>query len=378
MLRGVICSSTTLRFTLYEVTKMNADRWIFPLALCFIYVSSNDENICGGLCKTKTLMAPLGSSVLLPCNFTNIGLSWVSWAHNPKVDLVLLSSEGRIKFLDPKSGRVKAFPNQGSKGNYSIGIDELEESDLGCYRCIQDNACLQVHLSASSETLTRGLWLLIYISVGVTAFILLSVCSYFLVVPKNRILGNLNNSASDASVVVDHNAGVTASPSAPPQEIIRPPVQEQQGRAYNNDLVYENDDQRPPIHWISNTPGAMSNVASTQPTQNPSELYPNLNQFNFQRVESERTKHRFHRELMNRLRKASSRRHYYVNQHELSKQQAMSSKSEDHQRGIQIFVFVLFRFVLGFFACPGKKKVKENLEYQNPIYNRSTDQLNKL
>lgn len=162
-------------------------------------------------------------------------LSWVSWVHTPRVELVHLSSEGRIRFLDPRSGRVKAFPNQGSQGNFSICIDELEDSDLGCYRCNHRGACLQVELvkgecvsdsqfecfnaaSSSSmvtnpvdrihesgqvnelelpvkihlcltttycaETQREEMWLLIYICAGVAAFVLLSFCSYCKFLPS--------------------------------------------------------------------------------------------------------------------------------------------------------------------------------------------------
>lgn len=70
----------------------------------------------------------------------------MSWIHIPETYLVHLTSKGRVKFVDPRYGRVKAFPNQGSEGNYSICIDELKHSDLGCYRCDYGRHCLQVEL----------------------------------------------------------------------------------------------------------------------------------------------------------------------------------------------------------------------------------------
>lgn len=99
-------------------------------------------------CETQTLSAPLGSPVLLPCIFSASNLSWVSWSHSPDTYLVRLTSKGRVKFVDPRHGRVKAFLNQGSEGNYSIRIDELKNTDLGCYRCEHEQNCLQVNLVA--------------------------------------------------------------------------------------------------------------------------------------------------------------------------------------------------------------------------------------
>lgn len=72
-------------------------------------------------------------------------MTWTD--ENPEHSLVLLTSEGRITFQDPRYGRLKAFPNQASVGNYSIRIDELESSDVGCYRC-QPGVCFSVQLSA--------------------------------------------------------------------------------------------------------------------------------------------------------------------------------------------------------------------------------------
>lgn len=99
-------------------------------------------------CVSHTLRAPIGSSVLLPCTFSTSILDWVSWVHIPQTYLVHLTSKGHVRFVEPRHGRVKAFPNQGSEGNYSICIDELKNSDLGCYRCVHGKKCVQVELTA--------------------------------------------------------------------------------------------------------------------------------------------------------------------------------------------------------------------------------------
>ncbi|XP_039985874.1 uncharacterized protein LOC120791517 isoform X2 [Xiphias gladius] len=291
-------------------------------------------------CETHTLSAPLGSSVLLPCKFITSSHDWVSWAHTSGENLVNLTSEGRINFLLPKGGRVKVFPNQGSKGDYSISIDELEDSDLGCYYCRQGDECLQMELVAAPVT-QREMWLLIYICAGMAAFMLLSVFSYVLY--NNRKQNNTNNPV-----------GADTEGACAPPHMNMP---EQQRGADNIDLVYENNDQDPanqqgdPTRHNCRLPGVLHYLDRTQPTQDTSGIYPNVNQFNSEREESQRKKLRFHRELINRLRQASFSQHYYVNQSELSQQQAESAQANNHHRAH---------------------------EYQNPIYNRSNGQLNHL
>ncbi|XP_078102741.1 uncharacterized protein LOC144515611 isoform X1 [Sander vitreus] len=343
---------------------MTADRWIVFLALCFICVSSNEEQN-SSVCKTHTLSALLGSSVLLPCNFATTQRDWVSWAHTLKGDLVHIKSEGRIRFLDHRYGRVRVFPNQGSEGNYSIFIDKLNNSDLGHYRCKQGHDCLQVELVvAERDALSEEMRLLIFICVGVAAFILLSVCGYCCTKCKlccnNRKQDNTNN---------PEGAG-TEGVSATPEETGRAPVEQQQrvfpfptGAGIDH-LVYENDDQvpsnqqnDPTRNYCSPISEVLPDPQGTQPIQSASGIYPNLNQF--ERMESQRKKQGFHRELFSRLRQASLSRHFYANQSEISQQQAMPTQA-NHRKGL------------------AKKKAKENAEYKNPIYNRSTDQLNRL
>uniref|UniRef100_A0A3P8VQU6 Ig-like domain-containing protein n=1 Tax=Cynoglossus semilaevis TaxID=244447 RepID=A0A3P8VQU6_CYNSE len=88
-------------------------------------------------CSTvPTLSAPLGSSVLLPCTFTTSSHTVVEWKHTAGGNLLRLMPNGQVTFLLPRGGRVKVFPNQSSRGNYSVRIDELLTSDLGCYCCV--------------------------------------------------------------------------------------------------------------------------------------------------------------------------------------------------------------------------------------------------
>uniref|UniRef100_UPI0037E909C8 uncharacterized protein isoform X2 n=1 Tax=Semicossyphus pulcher TaxID=241346 RepID=UPI0037E909C8 len=305
---------------------MNADRLIFLLALCFTCVSSNGQNSCewySQVCERHRLSALLGSSVLLPCNLRTSNVTQVSWAQTPEEDFVNLTSDGRIKFLDPRDGRVKAFPNQGSEGNFSIRIDGLKSSDLGCYLCKWEQDCLQVDLTAEK--------------------------------------GDCKKTEHD---YMNNPAGATAGASAPPAETGRAPEDEQQRGAYNHNIVYENDDQDPANQQGDHSrnrcplPEVVPDPETTQPSQSTCGIYPNLNQFNFVRMESQRTKQRFHRELFNRLRQASFSRHYYVNRDEFSQQQA--TQAENQNRGL------------------GKKKAKDNCEYKNPIYNRSTEQLHQM
>nr|XP_020456051.1 uncharacterized protein LOC109960355 [Monopterus albus] len=359
---------------------MTADKWIFVFALCFMSASSNDErkSCIPDICQTHMLSAPLGSSVLLPCHFTSNKDSWVSWAH-PVIDLVNLTSKGFIKFLDPKSGRLKVFPNQASMGNYTIRIDELEVSDLGCYRCVWKNNCHQVELVAETYTLSKDIWLWIYICAGVATFFLLSVCLISLFC-RNRKQYNTNNPVRAGIEVHSSGAiqGPTTGASAPPEEIGSAPVQRVQQvnnqhhhphvlpfprEANTNNLVYENDDQVPanwqgdPARNHSCLPGVLPELDRPQTTPSTSGIYPNLDQFNGERLESQ-TRRSFHREFFNRLRQASRR--YYANQSEINRQQALSAQAEHHRRGV------------------GKKKAKDKCEYQNPIYNRSTDHLDQL
>ncbi|XP_034557388.1 uncharacterized protein LOC117825584 [Notolabrus celidotus] len=315
---------------------MNGSRLIFFLALCFICVSSNDQTAqdqYSKVCEMHNLSAQLGSSVLLPCNLRTSNTTRVSWAQTSGGDLVLLRSDGRIQFTDPRYGRVKAFPNQGSEGNFSIRIDELQNSDLGFYFCTWEDECIQVDLFAEEGTPSRHMRLMIYVCVSVAVIMLMCVGGYFCM-KCTRICNKTPK---------DNAAGAE--------------------EAYDNDVVYENDDQNPANQQGDQNrnqctpPAVLSDPDTTQPSQSTSGGYQNSSQFKFVRMERQSTKRRFHTELFNRIRQASSR-HYYVNRGELSNQRA--TQTAHFNRGL------------------GKRRAQQDSEYNNPIYNRSTERLDQM
>ena len=113
-------------------------------------VCVSDQSHCQDSCVTVMISASLRSSILLPCHAPFLGRTdWMLWVQNTGAPLVNLSSQGKVWFLEPREGRVKTFPNEGSRGNYTIRIDG--ESDLGCYQCRPADACHQVVVKNEGE-----------------------------------------------------------------------------------------------------------------------------------------------------------------------------------------------------------------------------------
>ncbi|XP_036005313.1 uncharacterized protein LOC105940357 isoform X2 [Fundulus heteroclitus] len=333
---------------------MKADKGILFFALWLISVSSNGEEVC----KKHEVTALLGSSALLSCNFSSNDDKLVTWTQRDQGDeqdlnLVQLWPNGRIKFLDPRDGRVKIFPIQVLGGNYSILIDGLQLSDMGSYNCRGGNECYEVKLSEDKGTLSPATQLLIFMCAGFAALMLLSLFGYLCWL-KCTCFENKSRPNGAIITVSERIEG----PSAPPQEVdgVNGP---QIGLNYG--LVYENDDQYVnPIGNPGGQPGVQQHQDGNQPYHSGIGIYPNLEEFKFERAESQRTKQRFHIELMNRLRQASFNRHFYANQGEIRKQQAKAAQTERKRAGV------------------GRRKANDSCEYKNPIYNRSTDHLDRL
>ncbi|MEQ2161185.1 hypothetical protein GOODEAATRI_007221 [Goodea atripinnis] len=281
---------------------MKADKWILLFALWLISVSSNGVEGC----ETRvTVTAPLGSSVLLPCSFLSNGPNWVKWTHWGEEDqrdreLVHLSSEGRVEFLEPRSGRVKTYPNQASETNFSITIDGVQNSDMGSYYCNRSDECFEVKLSEDEGKRSQSMQLLIYILACFAAFIVLSLFGYICWL---KCMCLANKSRPDVIVTVSET---TEGPSAPPQEVVR--VNQIAGA--DNSLVYENDG---PSRNPSGQPVVLQLQDGNRPRPSEIGIYPNLDEFKFERVESQRTRQIFHIDLISRLRQASFNRHFYGN-----------------------------------------------------------------
>ncbi|XP_075997990.1 uncharacterized protein LOC142991760 isoform X1 [Genypterus blacodes] len=323
---SVVCNRHAVHID--NMLSMSADAWAFSVALCLTFVPLNGvEN-----CNNQSLPVSLGSSVLLQCHFAKANHQWVTWLQMPAARLVNLTSKGLIWYDDPRQGRVKTFPNHASKGNYSMRIDELQQSDLGRYRCEQAGDCFQVELVAKKDEKSDEIKLLVYICVGGAVVIcLVGVCCYCCV--KCATKNSLNNPDSE---------GISPPPVVPGGDA---------GGANDHDLVYENDAHDPANHQA----GGPSYPQSNEHTANASQADPNRNHSNFDRMQnrSQKVKQRFHTELLSRLRHASCSRHYYVNQSELH-QHATTSEVDNHQRG-----------------RVARKKAKQKCEYNNPIYNKS-------
>ncbi|KAL6463870.1 hypothetical protein MHYP_G00282610 [Metynnis hypsauchen] len=86
----------------------------------------------------------LQSDVLLPCNFeaTLLGSNKTAdiaavWSQTtiPADNLVEIKLQGEVSFWNNRDKRIKTFPKLSESGNFSILLRNVQQSDLGLYRC---------------------------------------------------------------------------------------------------------------------------------------------------------------------------------------------------------------------------------------------------
>ncbi|KAL6463874.1 hypothetical protein MHYP_G00282650 [Metynnis hypsauchen] len=86
----------------------------------------------------------LQSDVLLPCNFkstllrsnktADIAAVW-SQTTIPADNLLEIKLQGEVTFWNNRDKRIKPFPKLSESGNFSILLRNVQQSDLGLYRC---------------------------------------------------------------------------------------------------------------------------------------------------------------------------------------------------------------------------------------------------
>ncbi|CAL8344803.1 unnamed protein product [Arctogadus glacialis] len=310
-----------LTFKMFDMHKS-----IVWFALCNLCASLNDQSHCQDSCDTVMISASLRSSILLPCHAPFLYSSrtdWMLWVQNTGAPLVNLSSQGKVRFLEPREGRVKTFPNEGSRGNYTIRIDGLQESDLGCYQCGPADACHQVVVKKEEV----DLWLPLCITAGVTTVILfVCFCCY-----------KAFSRCKGCSLSQRGTRKRQENDEQDPADI---------GLSEDERLA-RNQDQGPP-ETIHDYEEPSESVAPCRPVRG----HPQL-----ERTRSTERKHALlNREIFSRLRQAS--RHFYVNQDEIIQQRSSAQKERRPRAGLR------------------GKKAKQR--YENPLYNSSPSQINHL
>ncbi|XP_037389582.1 uncharacterized protein LOC108437636 [Pygocentrus nattereri] len=92
----------------------------------------------------SSVTTDLQSDVLLPCNFKATLLRSnktadiaAVWSHRtiPADNLVEISLQGEEMFWNNSDKRIKTFTKLSESGNFSILLRNVQQSDLGLYRC---------------------------------------------------------------------------------------------------------------------------------------------------------------------------------------------------------------------------------------------------
>ncbi|KAL7838096.1 hypothetical protein AOLI_G00265000, partial [Acnodon oligacanthus] len=142
----------------------------------------------------SSVTTDLQSDVLLPCNFksTLLGSNQTAdmaavWRQTttPADNLVEISLQGKVRFWNNRDRRIKTFPKLSESGNFSILLRNVQQSDLGLYRCDLHEGinCMiayqevQLGLAAVSEyqkTIIAGT------SGGAAVLLLFTACVYYI------------------------------------------------------------------------------------------------------------------------------------------------------------------------------------------------------
>ncbi|KAL7876949.1 hypothetical protein SRHO_G00035920 [Serrasalmus rhombeus] len=139
-------------------------------------------------------VAQLGDTVLLPC-FSQSPLPLeglqVEWRKADSESLVILFQQGEVRpdhQSQPFRDRVHLFPDEISKGNFSILLNNVVRNDTGVYRCkvstTQESSETEVELKDIEPLVVKGADHAVFASVGEDVILNCSVDSN---VPPNKI-----------------------------------------------------------------------------------------------------------------------------------------------------------------------------------------------
>ncbi|KTF77122.1 hypothetical protein cypCar_00048050, partial [Cyprinus carpio] len=107
---------------------------------CFILVFS--VILINKVSLQVTVEAVIGGSVLLPCSSVKHDLELkdinVHWRHtNGKIVHDIVQGEDSVAEQDPEyKNRVKTFPEEYQRGNFSLKLNNLQDTDAGEFKCL--------------------------------------------------------------------------------------------------------------------------------------------------------------------------------------------------------------------------------------------------
>ncbi|KAI1893538.1 hypothetical protein AGOR_G00124760 [Albula goreensis] len=318
-----------------EMLLDNMEYWTFWIVLyCSLASSQGVRSHCENCVKYVTLSTQLNSEVILPC-LLELAMSDdhmnVVWTQSSSGALLEMTQAGHINFNDPREGRVKVFPNNGI-GNFSIRIDQLQNSDLGEYCCKGANvsACSVVEVSSDDSgahdvvvAFIMKNWYLICAGGALIILLIICVCCAYWVKQRKK-----DNYDPDYINTCFHEENPAESNECNQKDAGN---EEEQGNAGNSgnwdeDIVYENDEHDPNnIACVTIQP--QQEISSCPTTQQP-----------------------------------TGGKKFYANQEEIDKQFS-KWKGKKSRRS---------------FWRKGSKQQQKQLEYENPIYANSTEQLDQV
>ncbi|KAK2917264.1 hypothetical protein Q8A73_004010 [Channa argus] len=111
-------------------------------------------------CQHQVISSFTGGNVLLPCVYerrdsssNKVNVFWRDKYDDHVLDIIQNEADRQFQhqnFID----RVEGFPDQYKKGNFSIILKDLRQSDSGVYECFVEDVKQSVQLTVSGEPLS--------------------------------------------------------------------------------------------------------------------------------------------------------------------------------------------------------------------------------